>query len=73
VVEDGNCGTYYDEPTLYGPIGAAVTSTYYAGTVTMVNGVEVVATYTGAAPGGLLPEGEYDLVRPPKYRTNLDR
>jgi hypothetical protein len=57
----GDCATYYDEPTLIGPIdGLVPTSTFFGGTVTMTNAA-LTATY---GPGGLLAEGVHSLVRP---------
>jgi len=63
VVESGNCASYVDVATLFGPIGAAVTTTY-SGTATLVNGVTETLGYGGAAPAGLLAEGLYSLVGP---------
>jgi hypothetical protein len=64
----GDCATYYDEPTLIGPIdGLVPTSTFFGGTVTMTNAA-LTATY---GPGGLLAEGVHSLVRP--LNSDLER
>jgi hypothetical protein len=59
IFESGNCASYTDVATLIGPIAAPTT---YIGSGTLPNDEVVTILYAGAAPGGLLPEGEYSLV-----------